>query len=90
MQDLQTLLSRFRDPQSPYYIPPGARGPEHENDHSTSRSPPAKERFVEKFGNVEAYERARIAASVEFAELGLDERGRLEWPVAWGDCDMFQ
>jgi hypothetical protein len=33
---------------------------------------------------------ARIEGRRWFKERGFDEKGRLEWPVAWGDCDMFQ
>jgi len=25
-----------------------------------------------------------------FKADGYDVQGTLEWPVAWGDCDMFQ
>ena len=25
-----------------------------------------------------------------FRAEGFDVEGTLEWPVAWGDCDMFQ
>jgi hypothetical protein len=25
-----------------------------------------------------------------FRADGYDVEGTLEWPVAWGDCDMFQ
>ena len=91
-QDLQTLLSKFRDPQSPYYIPPGARGPAHEDDHSGSHHPSARERPVEKFGQDEGYKTARADADKCWKESGegWDERGRLEWPVAWGDRDVFQ
>jgi hypothetical protein len=33
---------------------------------------------------------ARTEGRRWFMERGFDEKGRLEWPVAWGDCDMFQ
>ena len=35
-------------------------------------------------------EQAREAGMKYFRENGYDSIGILEWPVAWGDCDMFQ
>ena len=35
-------------------------------------------------------EQAREAGMKYFRENGFDSVGILEWPVAWGDCDMFQ
>ncbi|KAK1921387.1 HotDog domain-containing protein [Papiliotrema laurentii] len=89
-RDLQNLLAKFHDPQSPYYIPPGTKGPVDEHDHSGSRAPGPAERAVERYGISDDYERSRREASKWFAENGYDARGQLEWPVAWGDCDMFQ
>ncbi|ORX35066.1 hypothetical protein BD324DRAFT_116254 [Kockovaella imperatae] len=34
--------------------------------------------------------KSREAAFTYFKENGYDDIGVLEWPVAWGDCDMFQ
>ncbi|WWD22708.1 hypothetical protein CI109_107201 [Kwoniella shandongensis] len=36
---LRELYAKFQDPTSHYHIPPGTNGPEHEEDHSTSRPP---------------------------------------------------
>lgn len=33
---------------------------------------------------------ARDDGRTYFKQEGYDLRGILEWPVAWGDCDMFQ
>jgi len=33
---------------------------------------------------------ARKSAMEWFEKEGYDLKGMLEWPVAWGDCDMFQ
>ena len=35
-------------------------------------------------------EKSREAGHKYFQENGYDDIGILEWPVAWGDCDMFQ
>lgn len=34
------MLAKFQDPNSPYHIPAGSTGPQHENDHSKSRPLP--------------------------------------------------
>ena len=47
---------------------------------------------MEKFGQDEGYATARADADKTWKASGegWDERGRLEWPVAWGDRDVFQ
>ncbi|ODO00325.1 hypothetical protein I350_06958 [Cryptococcus amylolentus CBS 6273] len=37
--NLQELYAKFQDPTSHYHIPPGTNGPEHEEDHASSRTP---------------------------------------------------
>lgn len=88
-RDLQNLLAKFHDPQSPYYIPPGSKGPIDENDHSTSK-PPMDPKEVATYGSGKQYDQSRADARKWFSSQGFDPRGTLEWPVAWGDCDMFQ
>jgi hypothetical protein len=82
------LLDKFKDPSSHYHIPEGSKGPEHEEDHSSSREPTAGSTRETQ----DDYESSRIEAMKMFENEGYDThpKGILEWPVAWGDCDMFQ
>jgi hypothetical protein len=57
---------------------------------SFSTSTPAS-----KFGSVkemsdDGFAQSRVEAMKMFRADGYDVEGTLEWPVAWGDCDMFQ
>ena len=108
MQDLQELLSKFRDPKSPYYIAPGTHGPAHPDDHSTSHHHHHHHHYNtfhgpattggegkanlgdQKFGEGTGYAASKGRAFEHFESAGYDTKGTLEWPVAWGDCDMFQ
>jgi len=104
-------LEKFKDPSSHYHIPPGTRGPEHEDDHSSSRHPTttsststsdsaatfsssssslASPSSTAKESGGDEYQQSRLAAMEMFRAEGYDVEGTLEWPVAWGDCDMFQ
>jgi len=102
-------LEKFKDPSSHYHIPPGTRGPEHEDDHSSSRHPTttsststsksaapissssfASANSTGKESGGDEYQQSRLAAMEMFRAEGFDVEGTLEWPVAWGDCDMFQ
>jgi hypothetical protein len=38
----------------------------------------------------DGFAQSRLEALEMFRADGYDVRGTLEWPVAWGDCDMFQ
>lgn len=38
----------------------------------------------------DGFAQSRMAALEMFTADGYDTQGTLEWPVAWGDCDMFQ
>jgi len=82
------LLDKFKDPSSHYHIPAGSKGPEHEEDHSTSRDPAS----ISTQESADEYELSRVEALNMFENEGYDThpKGILEWPVAWGDCDMFQ
>lgn len=106
-------MAQFKDPNSPFHIPPGEVGPSDENDHSTSRplphhpvsadlsvsggpsgpsTPSAGATAGSSVSGLDdaTLERGREGAKAYFAQEGYDLRGSLEWPVAWGDCDMFQ
>ena len=38
----------------------------------------------------DGFAQSRVEAMEMFRADGYDVQGTLEWPVAWGDCDMFQ
>jgi hypothetical protein len=67
------------DPKSPYYNPPGTKGPASPDEAPTRQ-----------VVDVDVCAEAREAGRRFFRDEGFDVRGMLEWPVAWGDCDMFQ
>ncbi|WVF66574.1 hypothetical protein IAT40_001314 [Kwoniella sp. CBS 6097] len=165
---LRELYAKFQDPTSHYHIPPGTNGPEHEEDHTSSRDPSQVEaefaepaidpslfsaRTAQKLGLAPSSSpsasttntsgstsrkvwtprqkpsSARLGVPLTrpsiqwsepssdpvggrstphdrpwleeasgrkekaleyFRENGYDTAGVLTWPVAWGDCDMFQ
>ncbi|OCF34864.1 hypothetical protein I317_07296 [Kwoniella heveanensis CBS 569] len=163
---LRELYAKFQDPTSHYHIPPGTNGPEHEDDHTSSRDPSHVEsefsepaidpslfsaRTAHKLGLASSSSPAALVGasaggtrawtprekpssarlgvpdtrpSIQwsepspdptsgrstpldrpwleegsgrkqravqyFKENGYDTAGVLTWPVAWGDCDMFQ
>jgi hypothetical protein len=57
----------------------GAAAGEHEGLKSTQFRP-----------SHERLQAGREGAEAYFREKGFDNKGMLEWSVAWGDCDMFQ
>ncbi|WRT63236.1 uncharacterized protein IL334_000139 [Kwoniella shivajii] len=70
---LRDLLAKFQDPNSHYHIPPGSKGPEHEEDHSTSQDPRLFSRF--KAGR----ERQRLNKPSS-SRLGVPEtRPSIQW-----------
>ncbi|KAK8844738.1 hypothetical protein IAR55_006588 [Kwoniella newhampshirensis] len=119
---LRDLIAKFQDPTSHYHIPPGTSGPQHEEDHSTSRSPlnlghgsepsassTSTPKSASSLSSTTTTATGSIGRKVEndrpwlnddsprkaealryFTEKGYDTAGVLTWPVAWGDCDMFQ
>ncbi|WVQ64332.1 uncharacterized protein L199_002494 [Kwoniella botswanensis] len=69
---LKDLYAKFQDPTSHYHIPPGTNGPEHEEDHSSSRDPRLISRF--KAG------RDRAQSKPSSARLGVPEtRPSIQW-----------
>ncbi|PIL24812.1 hypothetical protein GSI_12698 [Ganoderma sinense ZZ0214-1] len=71
---IESLQEKFRDPSSPYHIPPGTQGPE-------SPDPP-----VEETESLSPAEEGRAKLS----ELGFDPDSFWEQQVVWGDHDSFQ
>jgi hypothetical protein len=74
----QELQAKFRDPSSPYHIPPGTKGPEAPDSPShtygfnhTAISPSAK-------------------AHEHLINQGFDPLSFWEQRIAWGDHDSFQ
>lgn len=72
----QALQDAFRDPSSPYHLPPGSQGPSHPEDHG----------LTEK----ELHEDAAAEARSKLLELGYDPASFWEQIVVWGDHDSFQ
>ncbi|KAF8159330.1 Thioesterase/thiol ester dehydrase-isomerase [Crassisporium funariophilum] len=81
---ISALQAAFRDPSSPFHIPPGAQGPE------SPDSPPSHPTLTESAleSNVlvdpleEAVEKLRVA--------GFDPQSFWEQRIVWGDHDAFQ
>lgn len=92
-EQLVNLLAKFHDPASPYYIPPGTTGPVDENDHSSSRPPRSRQHSNQSnsSGSGAKYQKSRELGLEEFRKEGFATQPHevLEWPVAWGNCDMF-
>ena len=70
----QSLQEKFRDPTSPYHIPPGTQGPE-------SPDPP-----MEDTESLSPAEEGRT----KLLELGFNPDSFWEQQVVWGDHDSFQ
>ncbi|PPQ99244.1 hypothetical protein CVT26_014100 [Gymnopilus dilepis] len=82
---ISELQAAFRDPTSPYHIPPGSTGPE------SPDSPPdpihlAKLGLSESVGPLDALEEARQ----KLIRAGLDPGSFWEQRIVWGDHDSFQ
>ncbi|KAL4244538.1 hypothetical protein ABKN59_010370 [Abortiporus biennis] len=73
---IKSLQAAFKDPASPFHIPPGQSGPAHPQDH----------------GVTEADLNAEVAreAKEKLLSLGYDPASFWEQPVVWGDHDSFQ
>lgn len=94
---LKDLMAQFQNPSSPFHIAPGSSGPASPDDRtssqalpsssSTSSSPSGPSRTEE---GEQLYAVGKQAGMDFFRKDGWDTRGILEWPFAWGDCDMFQ
>jgi anti-sigma28 factor (negative regulator of flagellin synthesis) len=57
---------------------------------SSSTSTPASQVGSLRESQDHGFEQSRVEALKMFRADGYDVEGTLEWPVAWGDCDMFQ
>ncbi|KZS99723.1 Thioesterase/thiol ester dehydrase-isomerase [Laetiporus sulphureus 93-53] len=72
-----SLQDAFRDPSSPFHLPPGTQGP-------ASPDPPAE------FLHTEAQETRAEHARTKMLELGYDPSSFWEQRIVWGDHDAFQ
>ncbi|KZT00600.1 uncharacterized protein LAESUDRAFT_764507 [Laetiporus sulphureus 93-53] len=73
----RSLQDAFRDPSSPFHLPPGTQGP-------ASPDPPAE------FLHTEAQETRAEQARTKMLELGYDPSSFWEQRIVWGDHDAFQ
>ncbi|KAF8184454.1 Thioesterase/thiol ester dehydrase-isomerase, partial [Pholiota molesta] len=84
------LQAAFRDPSSPFHIPPGTQGPEspdslpaHAAAHFTTLSAEATE-------SVEASPESLEEARRKLVDAGMDPQSFWEQRIVWGDQDPFQ
>ncbi|GBE86682.1 hypothetical protein SCP_0905620 [Sparassis crispa] len=90
---IRALQDAFRDPSSPFHIPPGTKGPaspdppaESELLHTVAASnPPTDAEVAAAEGETPAAEGRR-----RLLELGYDPSSFWEQHVVWGDHDAFQ
>jgi hypothetical protein len=102
---INDLMAKFKNPASPYYLAPGEVGPASPEDHTVSRPLPGQEAAAgdwvpppftthdraPKLPHMDrGYDRVRATAHEWFDSNGFDSEGRVEWPVAWGDSDMYR
>ncbi|KAF8909276.1 HotDog domain-containing protein [Gymnopilus junonius] len=83
---LEELQAAFRDPSSPFHLPPGTQGPE------SPDSPPDPAHLAAALGlseSVEALEPLEEARR-KLLKAGLDPGSFWEQRVVWGDHDSFQ
>lgn len=97
-------MNKFQDPTSPYYMAPGEVGPASPDDHTVSRPLPGQHApgwsappFSTTADRTPApphmsrdYDRNRATAHEWFDSNGFDPEGRIEWPCAWGEIDMYR
>jgi len=77
----QALQAAFRDPSSPFHIPPGSIGPE------SPDSPPTHANLTTLSAEtVNPLEKARE----KLRRAGLDPKSFWEQRIVWGDHDSFQ
>ncbi|RDB18563.1 hypothetical protein Hypma_000240 [Hypsizygus marmoreus] len=72
---ISALQASFRDPSSPFHIPPGTKGPESPHPHPSHDAV-----------DVEPLEEARH----KLMEAGFDPASFWEQRIVWGDQDSFQ
>ncbi|BEJ06485.1 hypothetical protein CcaverHIS641_0310070 [Cutaneotrichosporon cavernicola] len=102
VRKVDDLLAKFKNPSSPYYMAPGEVGPASPDDHTVSRplpeedvdwvAPPfTRHDRAPKLPHMDrGYDRQRATVHEWFDSNGFDSEGRVEWPVAWGDSDMYR
>ncbi|GMK53541.1 hypothetical protein CspeluHIS016_0101270 [Cutaneotrichosporon spelunceum] len=102
VREVNDLMAKFKNPASPYYLAPGEVGPASPDDHTVSRPLPgdsvewdapafATSDRAPKLPHMDrGYDRERATAHEWFDSNGFDTEGRVEWPVAWGDSDMYR
>lgn len=54
------------------------------------RVPTSKDKIPPPPHTDASYDRARATGQEWFDSNGFDEEGRLEWPCAWGESDMYR
>lgn len=74
----QELQAKFRDPSSPYHIPPGTRGPEAPDSPSHT--------YGFNVAAISPLDKARE----RMKSRGFDPQSFWEQRIAWGDQDSFQ
>ncbi|KAF8887356.1 HotDog domain-containing protein [Infundibulicybe gibba] len=79
---ISDLQHAFRDPSSPYHIPPGTQGPE--SPDSPPSSPIQLGTFPESTSDALQEARDKLLAA------GFDPTSFWEQPIVWGDLDSFQ
>ncbi|KAJ3572685.1 hypothetical protein NP233_g2921 [Leucocoprinus birnbaumii] len=80
----QELQAAFRDPKSPYYIPPGTQGPEAED--SPSHTYGFRAAALHNTSSPDPFIKAKEALRKE----GFDPLSFWAQPIVWGDHDAFQ
>ncbi|TFY81438.1 hypothetical protein EWM64_g2579 [Hericium alpestre] len=74
-----SIREAFRDPSSPYHIPPGTQGP-------ASPDHPAEVEDASILSQASIAEQARA----KLAKKGYDPASFWDQPIVWGDHDAFQ
>ncbi len=93
----QKLQDAFKDPSSPFHLPPGTPGPSdapHIPDPSSSSSstpgPPSSHQSAYLYASQNGYSIPKADGQAKGKGKGDDSPGVIEWPVAWGEMDMFR
>ncbi|KAA1475517.1 hypothetical protein DENSPDRAFT_428592 [Dentipellis sp. KUC8613] len=80
LSSIKELQAAFRDPSSPFHLPPGAVGP-------ASPDAPEDDAFAAEADAMQAVARE---AKAKLAAKGYDTASFWEQPIVWGDHDAFQ
>lgn len=82
----QELQAAFKDPSSPFHLPPGTKGPDSPDSPPTdhinisAHSPEALEQVPASLADAEQ----------KLIKAGLDPESFWEQRIVWGDQDSFQ